>query len=88
MTHQIDLSPHLEAKLRERAAATGRDAESFIVEAIVEKLDSPKSFREIFSPLQQAFAESPVGDNELAEIVDKAREEHYRRLNASKASAS
>ena len=51
MTHQINLPLPLESKLRERAAATGRDTETFIVETLAEKLNGPKSYREIFAPL-------------------------------------
>jgi len=56
--HQIELPENLEQMLRERAAAAGTNAETFIVRAIEEKLQAPKSFSEIFSPLQAAFAES------------------------------
>ena len=52
--HQIELPENLEQKLRERAAAAGSDAETFIVRAVEEKLQAPKSFRELFSPLQAA----------------------------------
>jgi len=85
MTHQIILPQPLERKLRERAAATGIDAETFIVETLAEKLNGPKSYREIFAPLHQAFAETPIPDDELAKLVDRARDEHFRRLQAGNA---
>lgn len=38
MTLNLSLPPELEARLRERAAATGKDVESFVREAVEEKI--------------------------------------------------
>jgi hypothetical protein len=38
MTVQVKIPSATEAKLRERAAATGQDVESFILQAVAEKL--------------------------------------------------
>jgi hypothetical protein len=83
MTYQLNLPPALEVKLRERAAAVGKDAESFIIQTLTDKLDSPASFREIFAPLHQGFAEFPIVEDELAKLVDQVREDRYRRLHDS-----
>jgi hypothetical protein len=82
MTLQITIPPLLEAKLRQRAAASGADLETFIVGALAEKVEEPKSFREIFAPLHQAFGEAPLSDEELEAFVDQARDDRHCRTRA------
>jgi hypothetical protein len=84
MTHRIKLSAPLEQKLRERAAAAGTDAETFIVETLAQTLAGPKSYREIFAPLHQAFGESPIPQQELDDLVVKVREERQHRGSNSR----
>lgn len=79
MTHQITLPPSLEEKLRERAAAAGIDAETFIFDTLSQTLQGPQSYREIFAPLHQAFGENPIPEEELATLVDRVRSERHRR---------
>jgi plasmid stability protein len=79
MTHQINLPDPLEQKLRERAAAAGTDAETFIVQTLARSLQAPKTYREIFAPLHQAFGEAPISEDELTALVDQARIDRLRR---------
>jgi hypothetical protein len=83
--HQIKLPAELEQKLRERAADAGTDADTFIIRAIEEKLQTPKSFKELFAPLHEAFAhadESPDSLNQtFQQLIDSARKS--RRAKAS-----
>ena len=41
MTLHLSLPPEIEARLRERAAATGKDVETFVLEAVEEMLAAP-----------------------------------------------
>ena len=84
-THQIELPEELEQKLRERAADAGTDADTFIIRAIEEKLQTPKSFKELFAPLQEAFSESGESPDALnqtfQQLIDTVRKS--RRAKAS-----
>ena len=73
--HQIQLPEELERRLRERAAAAGTDAETFILRAIEEKLDAPKSFKELFAPIQQAFGDWPESPDSLEHTLENLRAE-------------
>jgi len=79
-THQIELSDELERKLRERAAAAGTDADTFIVQTIEEKLQAPKSFQEIFAPLQDALADS----GETPESLDQTFQDLLKSVRTSR----
>jgi predicted DNA-binding protein len=70
MTVQIDLSPEFEAKLRQRAAAAGKDAAAFAREAVEEKLRGRETLAEILGPVRKDFREVP--DAELDSRIQKA----------------
>lgn len=71
MTLQIDLSPELGgAKLRERAAAAGKDAVAFAREAVEEKLRGRETLSEILGPIRKDFRDVP--DAELDTRIQKA----------------
>jgi len=84
-THQIQLNEELERKLRERAAAARTDAETFIVRALEEKLTAPPSFKELFAPLHEAFADSDISAEEMERSLEAVREAVWqsRRAKAS-----
>jgi hypothetical protein len=65
MTLQISLSPEAEELLRRRAADGGEGYRDVCPRGGWGKLRSPKSFKEIFAPLQEAFAENPMDEKEL-----------------------
>lgn len=83
MTLQIDLSPELEARLRERAAAAGKDAVIFAREALEEKLSRPETFDEILAPLRKEVKESGMSDDEinafLQDAIDESRRERKKK---------
>ena len=70
MTLRIDLSPELEAKLRERAAAAGKDIAAFAREAVEEKLRGRESMAEILGPIRRDFRD--VSEEELEGRIQKA----------------
>jgi plasmid stability protein len=77
MTLQIDLSPELEAKLRQRAAAAGKDAEAFAREAVEEKLRGRETLVEILGPIRKDFRDVP--DAELEDRIQQAISEARSR---------
>ena len=72
MTLQIDLSPEIEARLRERAAAAGKDAATFALEAVEEKLRGPQTLAEILAPVHKEFRESGMSEEELHALSQRA----------------
>jgi hypothetical protein len=73
MTLEIELSPELEAKLRERAAAAGKDIVAFAREAVEEKIRGRESVAEILGPIRRDFRDVP--EEELVIRIQKALSE-------------
>lgn len=80
MTLTLSLPPHLETRLRERAAASGKDVEAFVLEMVEEKLtDNPTTGPGDKSPEQwsaelHAWAAS---HKPVTHFVDDSRESIY-----------
>lgn len=80
MTLKLQLSPDVEAKLRERAALLGRTPETLVLEAVEEKLAAAAETDELFSPsLRLAefgkwFESHPASK---ANVLDDSRESIY-----------
>lgn len=72
MTLQIDLPPELETKLRQRAAAAGKDVQSFARDAVEKELLRPETFAEILAPVHKAVKESGMSDEEVDALLEKA----------------
>jgi hypothetical protein len=72
MTFRLEITPDLEAKLRARAAAAGKDPATFALELLAERLRAPRSFAEILAPAHEAVRESGMTDAEIDAFVDKA----------------
>ena len=71
MTITINLPPATEQKLHAHAAATGKDVETFVREAVELKLAlSDHSFRELLGPLHREVEESGIAEEQLAGWVD------------------
>lgn len=79
MPIQIDLGPELESKLQKRAAAAGKDPETYALEAVTEKLERPATFGEILEPIRKAARASGMSDAErdefLHELIAESRRE-------------
>ena len=78
MTLNLDIDPELEAKLRERAAAAGKDAASFAIDAVREKLSRPETFDEILAPLRREVKESRISEEQLDALLQSAIQESRR----------
>ena len=77
MTVEIRLAPDEEARLRDRAAADGKDVHTFVREAVFEKLDRP-TFAELLAPVHEATRRSGLSLDEIDAMADRARAEHWR----------
>lgn len=84
MTVTIALSPDVEAKLRARAAAAGKDVTVFVREAVEEKLAAAPNFRDIFAPLHEAFAQGHLPDAELDKLFGELRDEVWADKQSKK----
>jgi predicted DNA-binding protein len=76
MTLEIRLAPDEEARLRDRAAAAGQDVQTFIREAVFEKLDRP-TFAELLAPVHEEVRRSGMGTDQVDALADQAREEYW-----------
>jgi hypothetical protein len=76
MTLEIRLAPEEESLLRERAAAAGQDVQTFVREALFEKLDRP-SFAELLAPVHEATRRSGLTVDDIDALTDRAREEYW-----------
>lgn len=78
MTLSITLTPETEARLRERAAALGKDMAEIVREALEEKLAIPEAFAEILAPIHKATAEAGgLDEADLDALVERCRNEVF-----------
>jgi hypothetical protein len=86
MVIDLPLVPETEARLRERAAATGRDVVSLIRDAVEEKFGS-QGLSEILAPVHEEFRESGISEQALDELLTStlaaARRDRRNSRNAS-----
>ena len=72
MTLQINFAPQEEAKLRDRAAAAGKDIETFIREAALEKADRP-SLAEVLAPIHDDTVKRGITLDQVDDAIRRAR---------------
>lgn len=77
MALEVSLSPEIEAKVRERAAASGKDVAAYVVEAVEEKLNSPASFAELLAPIHAATRKAGLSEHELDTLIEQGRDEVF-----------
>ena len=78
MVLRIALTPEIEARLRARAAAVGKNLESYVLEAVEEKLCAPERFTELLAPLHEATAATGVTEAGIDAFLEECRDERYR----------
>jgi len=71
----IPVSPDVESKLRERAAAEGKDTAAYAGKILEQAIARP-SLDQMLAPLRQEFAASGATDEELASQITEARDAH------------
>jgi hypothetical protein len=69
----LRLSKGAEAKLTERAAATGKPLAEYISTLVESAAKSPRTLAEISGAVYQRFLDSGTTDEELSEELEKAK---------------
>ena len=77
MVLNISISPEAEATLRAKAAAAGVDVATYAARHLELMAASPRSLKEISGPIGEAFAQSGMTEDELAEFLEQ--EKHSMR---------
>ena len=75
MTLNVTLTPEKEQRLRERAAAAGKDVSAYVSQFVEKFADPPTPLEQISGPIYQAFLESGMTDDELGDLLEKAKHE-------------
>ena len=68
--------------LTQLARDYGQTAEEYARMILEAKILAQKPFKEILAPVRKSFQESGMTDDELAVLVDKAREDFHRERAA------
>jgi len=72
MTLTIHLPPATLEKLHAQAAASGKDVDTLVCEAVEEKFVKQKrSFLEILKPIHDEVDQSGIRDDELDELIEQ-----------------
>ena len=73
MTITITLPPATEERLRAEAEATGKDVNTFVVEAVEARLSLAKlSLRDILAPVHEDFGRSGMTQADLDELLQES----------------
>ncbi len=72
MTLEISLTPEAESRLRERAAAAGKQPAE-LARAIVERDVRRPTLEEISGPIYQEFLKSGMTDEQLGDLLEDAK---------------
>ena len=72
MTLVVPVSPQVEARLRQQAAAEGTDPGTYASKLLEQALDR-SSVDELLAPLREQFAVSGTSDEELIQQITDAR---------------
>lgn len=81
MTVQITLPPEAEAKLKERATASGQDVSSYASRLLQEVISSP-TVEEALAPFRKQVAESGLTDAELDAFFEELRNRTWQQARA------
>jgi hypothetical protein len=80
---EIALPPDTEAKLRERAKASGEDVSAVAARLIAEALGAP-SVDELLAPFRKQVEDGGVTDEDLDRLGDELRDEVWRQHQTRK----
>lgn len=75
----LRLSRNAEAKLAERAAASGLPLPAYLSTLVESLVESPRTLAEISGPVYQRFLDSGTADEQLSEELEAAK--HEMRAN-------
>lgn len=72
-TLHIPLTPEAEGRLAQRAAASGQDLPSYVAKLVNHFAEPPTPLEELSGPIYQRFLESGLTDDQLGELLEKAK---------------
>lgn len=78
MTLTLSLSPEEERKLLERASESGQDVTSYVRHLIRRDISKPAYLGEILAPVREDFRRSGATEDELARLIEEARDEVWQ----------
>jgi hypothetical protein len=84
MTFSISISAQAEARLKERAAAEGKDPIAYAAELVEDAVTKP-TIDEILAPFRQQVAESGMSDRQLDDLYEGLRDEAWNERQGRKA---
>jgi len=85
MTITINLPSATIEKLKIQAAASGKDVDTFVREAVEAKLAvAGRSFRDIMEPVHKEVAASGMSEDDVDTLVDEAVADARATRNASR----
>jgi hypothetical protein len=67
MTLSLNVPPHIEAKLRERAAATGQPLDVYAANVLAEAVTAP-TIDELLAPARKDFAATGLTEQQIMEL--------------------
>lgn len=77
MTLSISITPEAEARLRQRAAATGEPLDVYAAKVLEQAATAP-TLEELLAPARRQIADSGMSDREFDELVNELRDEVWR----------
>jgi hypothetical protein len=78
MELQINISAEAESKLKERAAAEGKDPTAYASELVEQAVKKP-SLDAVLAPLRKEFEDSGMTDDQLLEQIMAAQAEYRKQ---------
>jgi hypothetical protein len=85
MVLSLTISPEAETKLKARAAAAGVDIATYAARTL-ERIATRPSLDEVLAPLRAEFNQSGMGEEELTDLLERAKHEARAEQQARKAS--
>lgn len=82
----LRLSKDAEAKLTERAAATGTPLAEYISTLVESVVETPRTLAEISGPVYQRFLDSGTTDEQLSDELEQAKHEMRAERRGRRAS--
>jgi hypothetical protein len=83
MTLNVPISPETEARLRERAAASGEDLAAYAAGVLERCARPPLSIQEISGTIAEQFRQSGMSEDELSDLLDEAKHDARRQRRTS-----
>ena len=85
MVLHVPISSETEAKLKAKAAVAGMDLSTFAARTL-ERAASKPSLEEVLAPLREEFKRSGMSEDELVDLLEKAKHEARTERRARRAS--